>query len=156
VDGDIKVVVRPNKNVDITAAFQRVEQNNVPRTHSTIYAKSFDGTLVGQDQVVVATTVGNQTAPYATSPGGPGRALIAWTDASLAPPDTLVSAIRGRFLRMSVCGDGRVSVDVGEECDDGAAGSRRCSRTCRSSGSRASSPGRRPAWAFASARRPTR
>ena len=49
VDGDIKVVVRPNKNVDITAAFQRVEQNNVPRTHSTIYAKSFDGTLVGTD-----------------------------------------------------------------------------------------------------------
>jgi hemoglobin/transferrin/lactoferrin receptor protein len=49
VDGDIKVVVRPNRNVDITAAFQRVEQNNVPRTHSTIFAKSFDGTVVGTD-----------------------------------------------------------------------------------------------------------
>ena len=49
VDGDVKVVVRPNRNVDITAAFQRVEQNNVPRTHSTVYAKSFDGTEVGTD-----------------------------------------------------------------------------------------------------------
>lgn len=49
VDGDVKVLVRPNKNVDITAAFQRVEQNNVPRTHSTIFAKSFEGTEIGTD-----------------------------------------------------------------------------------------------------------
>ncbi len=48
-DGDVKLVVRPNKDVDITAAFQRVEQNNAPRTHSTIFAKSFDGTTIGTD-----------------------------------------------------------------------------------------------------------
>ena len=49
VDGDVKVVVRPNEHIDITAAFQRVEQNNVPRTHSTIFSKSFDGTAPGTD-----------------------------------------------------------------------------------------------------------
>lgn len=49
VDGDFKVVVRPDKDVDIVAAFQRVEQNNAPRTHATIYGKSFDGTTVGTD-----------------------------------------------------------------------------------------------------------
>ena len=36
IDGDVKVLIRPNEDVDITAAFYRVEQNNVPRTHSTI------------------------------------------------------------------------------------------------------------------------
>ncbi len=49
IDGDVKLLIRPNANVDITAAFQRVEQNNAPRTHSTIFAKSFDGTTVGTD-----------------------------------------------------------------------------------------------------------
>ncbi len=49
IDGDVKMVFRPNKDVDITAAFQRVEQNNAPRTHSTIYGKSFDGTALGTD-----------------------------------------------------------------------------------------------------------
>lgn len=49
IDGDVKIVFRPNKDMDITAAFQRVEQNNAPRTHSTIYGKSFDGTDVGTD-----------------------------------------------------------------------------------------------------------
>lgn len=49
IDGDIKVLIRPTANVDITAAFQRVEQNNVPRTHATVFAKSFDGTTIGTD-----------------------------------------------------------------------------------------------------------
>ena len=49
VDGDVKVLVRPNENVDVVGAFYRVEQNNVPRTHSTIFGKSFDGTDVGTD-----------------------------------------------------------------------------------------------------------
>ena len=49
VDGDVKVLVRPSENLDITAAFQRVEQNNVPRTHSTVFSKSFDGTAPGTD-----------------------------------------------------------------------------------------------------------
>jgi hemoglobin/transferrin/lactoferrin receptor protein len=49
IDGDIKLLFRPNKDVDITAAFQRVEQNNAPRWHSTIFSKSFDGTALGTD-----------------------------------------------------------------------------------------------------------
>lgn len=49
VDGDVKFLLRPNQFVDITAAFYRVEQNNAPRTHSTIFAKSFDGTDIGTD-----------------------------------------------------------------------------------------------------------
>jgi hemoglobin/transferrin/lactoferrin receptor protein len=49
VDGDIKFLIRPNQFTDITAAFYRVEQNNVPRTHSTIFARSFDGTDIGTD-----------------------------------------------------------------------------------------------------------
>jgi hemoglobin/transferrin/lactoferrin receptor protein len=48
-DGDLKIMVRPTADVDITAVFQRVEQNNAPRTHSTIFSKSFDGTAVGTD-----------------------------------------------------------------------------------------------------------
>lgn len=49
IDGDIKFLIRPNENVDLTAAFYRTEQNDVPRTHSTVFAKSFDGTGVGTD-----------------------------------------------------------------------------------------------------------
>jgi hemoglobin/transferrin/lactoferrin receptor protein len=49
IDGDVKVLIRQNENVDIIGAFYRVEQNNVPRTHSTIFAKSFDNTAVGTD-----------------------------------------------------------------------------------------------------------
>jgi hemoglobin/transferrin/lactoferrin receptor protein len=49
IDGDVKVLIRPSEHVDVTAAFFRVEQNNAPRTHSTVFAKSFDGTAVGTD-----------------------------------------------------------------------------------------------------------
>ena len=49
IDGDIKLLFRPNKDVDITAAFQRVEQNNAPRWHATAFSKSFDGTALGTD-----------------------------------------------------------------------------------------------------------
>lgn len=49
IDGDLKVVVRPNENIDVSAAFYRVEQNNVPRWHSTIFSESFDGTTLGTD-----------------------------------------------------------------------------------------------------------
>ena len=49
VDGDVKLLIRPNRNTNVTLAFQRVEQNNAPRTHSTIYEKSFDGTVIGTD-----------------------------------------------------------------------------------------------------------
>lgn len=49
IDGDVKLLLRPSETLDITAAFQRVEQNNVPRTHSTVFSKSFAGTDIGTD-----------------------------------------------------------------------------------------------------------
>ena len=49
IDGDIKLLIRPTENVDISAAFYRVEQNNAPRWHSTVFSKSFDGTTLGTD-----------------------------------------------------------------------------------------------------------
>ncbi len=49
IDGDVKFLIRPNQDVDITAAFYRTEQNNVPRTHATVFGKSFDGTDLGTD-----------------------------------------------------------------------------------------------------------
>jgi hemoglobin/transferrin/lactoferrin receptor protein len=49
INGDVKWVFHPNRDVDLSAAFYRTEQNNVPRTHSTVFAKSFDGTTVGTD-----------------------------------------------------------------------------------------------------------
>ena len=49
MDGDVKWVFHPNRDVDLSAAFYRVEQNNVPRTHSTVFAKSFDGSVAGTD-----------------------------------------------------------------------------------------------------------
>src|SRR5690606_11270149 len=51
IDGDIKVLIRPSENVELKAAFYRVEQNNVPRTHSTYLGKSFDGTALGTDRL---------------------------------------------------------------------------------------------------------
>lgn len=50
IDGDIKLLLRPDSDTDITAAFYRVEQNNAPRWHSTIYSdKGFDGVADGTD-----------------------------------------------------------------------------------------------------------
>jgi hemoglobin/transferrin/lactoferrin receptor protein len=49
IDGDVKLVYRPLQGMEVTAAFQRVEQNNVPRTHATVFGTSFDGTTVGND-----------------------------------------------------------------------------------------------------------
>jgi hemoglobin/transferrin/lactoferrin receptor protein len=49
IDGDVKFLIRPNEDVDITAAFYRTEQKNVPRTHATVFGKSFDGTDIGTD-----------------------------------------------------------------------------------------------------------
>jgi hemoglobin/transferrin/lactoferrin receptor protein len=50
IDGDIKVVFRLDHDAEITAAFYRVEQNNVPRWHSTIHSnKGFDGVSDGTD-----------------------------------------------------------------------------------------------------------
>jgi hemoglobin/transferrin/lactoferrin receptor protein len=48
-DADAKVEYRIDKNRKIVGAYQRVQQNNVPRTHSTRYAQSFEGSAVGSD-----------------------------------------------------------------------------------------------------------
>jgi hemoglobin/transferrin/lactoferrin receptor protein len=50
ITGDFSVLWRPAENVEVTLGFQRFEQNNAPRWHSTIYSKSFDGTAVGTDR----------------------------------------------------------------------------------------------------------
>ncbi len=47
-DGDLKVE-RLLDGTRFLAAFQVVGQNNVPRTHSTIFAEPFEGTAVGTD-----------------------------------------------------------------------------------------------------------
>jgi hemoglobin/transferrin/lactoferrin receptor protein len=49
IDGDFKLLYRPTKDLDVTLAYYRVEQNNAPRWHSTVFAKSFDGTALGTD-----------------------------------------------------------------------------------------------------------
>ena len=46
---DIKLEYFLSDNTRIIAAHQRFRQNNVPRTHSTIFAKSFAGTTAGSD-----------------------------------------------------------------------------------------------------------
>lgn len=47
---DFTVLWRPTKNTDVTFAFQRFEQNNAPRWHSTIFSESWEGTEVGTDR----------------------------------------------------------------------------------------------------------
>lgn len=48
-DGDLKFVHRFGDSATLTLLHQRVRQNNVPRTHKTIHAKSWEGTSVGSD-----------------------------------------------------------------------------------------------------------
>ncbi len=48
-DTDFKAEYFLNPNTKIVAAHQRVRQNNVPRTHKTTAAKSFNGTTIGSD-----------------------------------------------------------------------------------------------------------
>jgi len=47
VAGDFKLSWLPTERIEITAAFQAMDQFDVPRTHSTIYGVSFEGTEVG-------------------------------------------------------------------------------------------------------------
>ena len=49
-DLDTKFVYKLNPDTQWTVAYQRVQQNNVPRTHRTLYAKSWEGTTVGNEQ----------------------------------------------------------------------------------------------------------
>lgn len=48
-DGDVKVEHFLGDNLRAVIAYQKVDQNDVPRTHKTIYAESFDGTTVGNE-----------------------------------------------------------------------------------------------------------
>ncbi len=47
--GDVKSTYRLAENFRVTAAYQRVRQYDVPRTHATIHGKSFAGTALGTD-----------------------------------------------------------------------------------------------------------
>ncbi len=49
LDGDVKGIFRLSPELDLVLAFQSVHQENVPRTHSTVFSKSFRGTTVGTD-----------------------------------------------------------------------------------------------------------
>lgn len=49
VAGDTKLEHFLGEGLRLVAAHQRVHQRGVPRTHSTIFAKSFEGTVVGTD-----------------------------------------------------------------------------------------------------------
>ena len=49
LDGDLKAIWRLSSNVELVLAFQSVRQEDVPRTHSTVFSKSFRGTSIGTD-----------------------------------------------------------------------------------------------------------
>lgn len=46
---DIKWLLNVFKNTQLTAAYFKTDQNDVPRTHKTIYGKSYRGTSVGSE-----------------------------------------------------------------------------------------------------------
>jgi len=46
---DLKLVRKLSKKESLTLAFQRTDQRNVPRTHSTLFSKSYRGTTVPGD-----------------------------------------------------------------------------------------------------------
>ena len=49
-DLDLSTTWRPVVGLELRAAYQRTEQDNVPRTHATTAARSFRGTAVGTDR----------------------------------------------------------------------------------------------------------
>ncbi|MBI4604393.1 MAG: TonB-dependent receptor [Planctomycetes bacterium] len=50
LDGDAKAVYRIAPDTDLVVAFQRVGQEDAPRTHSTVFSESFHGTAAGTDR----------------------------------------------------------------------------------------------------------
>jgi hemoglobin/transferrin/lactoferrin receptor protein len=50
IDGDAKVEQWFEGNTRLVLAYQKVVQNDVPRTHATIFAQSFEGSTVGTDR----------------------------------------------------------------------------------------------------------
>jgi len=50
LDGDAKMVLYPRDDLEVVFALQRVDIDDAPRTHSTIFSKSFHGTTIGTDR----------------------------------------------------------------------------------------------------------
>jgi len=48
-DADLKLEYFLDPDTRLVVMHQRVRQNNVPRTHRTVFAESFDGTTIGSD-----------------------------------------------------------------------------------------------------------
>ena len=49
IDGDFKGIFRLHPDLELVLAFQAVHQDEVPRTHSTTFSRSFRGTDIGTD-----------------------------------------------------------------------------------------------------------
>ena len=49
-DGDLKLEFLPRSDSRLVVAYQTVNQDDVPRTHKTIFAQSFAGTTVGSER----------------------------------------------------------------------------------------------------------
>lgn len=49
LDGDLKAIYSVRPDLDLVFALQRVTQDDVPRTHSTIFSQSWRGTDIGTD-----------------------------------------------------------------------------------------------------------
>ncbi len=50
IDGDLKLLFLPTSNVLISLGYQHTDQNDVWRTHKTIYGISWEGTTVGNEK----------------------------------------------------------------------------------------------------------
>lgn len=48
-DGDAKVVFYPDEDLEVVLALQSVKMNDAPRTHSTVFSRSYRGTDAGTD-----------------------------------------------------------------------------------------------------------
>jgi hemoglobin/transferrin/lactoferrin receptor protein len=48
-DGDAKILLYPTEELEVVFAFQKMEMDDAPRTHSTIHSKSYRGTTIGSD-----------------------------------------------------------------------------------------------------------
>ena len=48
-DGDAKVVLYPGEDLELVLALQSVRMNDAPRTHSTVFSRSYRGTDAGTD-----------------------------------------------------------------------------------------------------------
>jgi len=49
INGDVRADIKLSKEWKFTSLYQRVDQSNVPRTHTTTFGESFEGTAVGTE-----------------------------------------------------------------------------------------------------------